>query len=99
MWLPGFDVYFLDTIYVDKAIQRHNLIQTISRINSKLEGNDKGLVDDKPIFNGLFISTLLGISLSISRGIIFEQFGRKGISNVLLPVVSPQKILKSDAIG
>ena len=47
MWLPGFDVYFLDTIYVDKAIQRHNLIQTISRINSKLEGNDKGLVDDK----------------------------------------------------
>ena len=30
MWLTGFDVPFLDTIYIDKPIQRHNLIQTIS---------------------------------------------------------------------
>ena len=27
MWLTGFDVPFLDTIYIDKPIQRHNLIQ------------------------------------------------------------------------
>jgi type I restriction enzyme R subunit len=35
MWLTGFDVPFLDTIYIDKPIQRHNLIQTISRVNRK----------------------------------------------------------------
>ncbi|MBO2649564.1 type I restriction endonuclease subunit R [Shewanella algae] len=46
MWLTGFDVSFLDTIYIDKPVQRHNLIQTISRVNRKFEGKDKGLVVD-----------------------------------------------------
>jgi type I restriction enzyme, R subunit len=46
MWLTGFDVPFLDTIYIDKPIQRHNLIQTISRVNRKFERKQKGLVVD-----------------------------------------------------
>jgi len=46
MWLTGFDVPFLDSIYIDKPIQRHNLIQTISRVNRKFEGKHKGLVVD-----------------------------------------------------
>ena len=46
MWLTGFDVPFLDSIYIDKPIQRHNLIQTISRVNRKFEGKNKGLVVD-----------------------------------------------------
>lgn len=46
MWLTGFDVPELDTIYIDKPIQRHNLIQTISRVNRKLGGKEKGLVVD-----------------------------------------------------
>lgn len=46
MWLTGFDVPFLDTIYIDKPIQKHNLIQTISRVNRKFEGKPKGLVVD-----------------------------------------------------
>nr|WP_320166300.1 type I restriction endonuclease subunit R [uncultured Methylophaga sp.] len=46
MWLTGFDVPFLDTIYIDKPIQRHNVIQTISRVNRKFEGKEKGLVVD-----------------------------------------------------
>jgi len=46
MWLTGFDVPALDTMYIDKPIQRHNLIQTISRVNRKIEGKNKGLVVD-----------------------------------------------------
>ena len=46
MWLTGFDVPFLDTIYIDKPIQKHSLIQTISRVNRKYAGKDKGLVVD-----------------------------------------------------
>ncbi|MHB9056468.1 MAG: type I restriction endonuclease subunit R, partial [Paludibacteraceae bacterium] len=46
MWLTGFDVPSLDTIYIDKPIQQHNLIQTISRVNRKVEGKYKGLVVD-----------------------------------------------------
>ncbi|TKB49937.1 type I restriction endonuclease subunit R [Ferrimonas sediminicola] len=46
MWLTGFDVPFLDTLYIDKPVQQHNLIQTISRVNRKFEGKEKGLVVD-----------------------------------------------------
>ncbi len=46
MWLTGFDVPFLDTIYIDKPIQQHNLIQTISRVNRNFEAKKKGLVVD-----------------------------------------------------
>lgn len=46
MWLTGFDVPFLDTMYIDKPIQQHNLIQTISRVNRKFKSKEKGLVVD-----------------------------------------------------
>ncbi len=46
MWLTGFDVPFLDTMYIDKPIQKHSLIQTISRVNRQFKGKDKGLVVD-----------------------------------------------------
>lgn len=46
MWLTGFDVPELDTIYIDKPIQQHTLIQTISRVNRVCEGKEKGLIVD-----------------------------------------------------
>lgn len=46
MWLTGFDIPFLDSIYIDKPIRQHNLIQTISRVNRKFKGKNKGLVVD-----------------------------------------------------
>jgi len=46
MWLTGFDVPCLDTIYIDKPIQQHTLIQTISRVNRVYKGKDKGLIVD-----------------------------------------------------
>jgi len=46
MWLTGFDVPFLDVIYIDKPLQQHSLIQTISRVNRVYEGKEMGLVVD-----------------------------------------------------
>ena len=46
MWLTGFDVPFLDSMYIYKPIQQHNLIQTISRVNRKFAKKSKGLVVD-----------------------------------------------------
>lgn len=46
MWLTGFDVPSLDTIYIDKPLQQHSLIQTISRVNRVYEGKETGLVVD-----------------------------------------------------
>ena len=46
MWLTGFDVPCLDTMYLDKPVHSHTLIQTISRVNRVYEGKDRGLVVD-----------------------------------------------------
>lgn len=46
MWLTGFDVPSLDTMYLDKYVHKHTLIQTISRVNRVYEGKEKGLVVD-----------------------------------------------------
>lgn len=46
MWLTGFDVPFLEAIYIDKPVQQHSLIQTISRVNRVYEGKEIGLVVD-----------------------------------------------------
>ena len=46
MWLTGFDVPSLDTMYLDKYVHKHTLIQTISRVIRVYEGKEKGLVVD-----------------------------------------------------
>lgn len=46
MWITGFDVPSLDTMYLDKPVELHNLIQTISRVNRVYKGKQRGLVVD-----------------------------------------------------
>lgn len=46
MWITGFDVPSLAVMYIDKPLQKHTLIQTISRVNRVFDGKDKGLVVD-----------------------------------------------------
>lgn len=46
MWLTGFDCESLDTIYLDKPLEKHSLIQTISRVNRVFKGKEKGLIVD-----------------------------------------------------
>lgn len=46
MWITGFDAPCLDTMYIDKPLQMHTLVQTISRVNRVFPGKEKGLVVD-----------------------------------------------------
>ena len=46
MWITGFDVPCLDTMYCYKPLQMHTLIQTVSRVNRNYPGKDKGLIVD-----------------------------------------------------
>ncbi|MEH2413307.1 type I restriction endonuclease subunit R [Nostoc sp.] len=50
MWLTGFDVPSLATLYMDKPLQGHNLMQTIARANRVHEGKNNGLLID---YNGI----------------------------------------------
>ena len=46
MWLTGFDVPSLATMYVYKPMRGHNLMQAIARVNRVFKGKEGGLVVD-----------------------------------------------------
>ncbi|UZN41734.1 type I restriction endonuclease subunit R [Lactobacillus sp. IBH004] len=46
MWLTGFDVPSLNTMYIDKPMKGHNLIQAIARVNRVFKDKDSGLIVD-----------------------------------------------------
>jgi len=51
--------------------------------------------ENTPVFAAQMVATLLGISLSTARGIIFEKLSNNGLPNVIIPVVSPLKMLNT----
>lgn len=46
MWITGFDVPSLSTLYIDKPLKAHTLMQTIARANRTHEGKNNGLIVD-----------------------------------------------------
>jgi len=46
MWLTGFDAPCLHTMYVDKIMQDHNLMQAIARVNRVFKDKPNGLIVD-----------------------------------------------------
>ena len=46
MWLTGFDVPSLSTLYLDKPLKAHTLMQAIARANRINEGKNNGLIVD-----------------------------------------------------
>ena len=46
MWLTGFDVPSCSTIYLDKPMRNHTLMQTIARANRVFPGKHSGLIVD-----------------------------------------------------
>ena len=53
MWLTGFDVKPLATLYLDKPMQGHTLMQAIARVNRRAPGKKNGLIID---YNGMLKS-------------------------------------------
>jgi len=53
MWLTGFDVESLSTLYIDKPMKAHTLMQAIARANRVFPGKDFGLIVD---YNGMLKS-------------------------------------------
>ena len=53
MWLTGFDVPSLATLYLDKPMRGHTLMQAIARANRKAKGKNNGHIVD---YNGMLKS-------------------------------------------
>lgn len=86
MWLTGFDVPSLDTIYIDKPIQQHTLIQTISRVNRVYEGKDKGLIVD-------YIGIKKNMNLALKKYTNFESEEFEGIERSITIVKDQLEVL------
>jgi len=86
MWLTGFDVPELDTIYIDKPIQQHTLIQTISRVNRVCEGKDKGLIVD-------YIGIKKNMNLALKKYTNFESEEFEGIEQSITIVKDQLEVL------
>ena len=53
MWMTGFDVECLSTLYIDKPMRAHTLMQAIARANRVYPGKEFGLIVD---YNGMLRS-------------------------------------------
>jgi len=68
MWLTGFDVPSLHTMYIDKPLRDHNLMQAIARVNRVYKDKPGGLIVD-----------YLGIAADLKKALSFySDSGGKG---------------------
>ena len=86
MWLTGFDVPCLDTIYIDKPIQQHTLIQTISRVNRIYEGKDRGLIVD-------YIGIKKNMNVALRKYTNFEKEELDDVSQAVTIVLDQLEVL------
>jgi len=71
MWITGFDVKSLSTLYLDKPMKSHTLMQTIARANRVHEDKNNGLIVD-------YIETYKALLEALA---IYGDSGSKGIPN------------------
>ena len=92
MWLTGFDVKSLATLYLDKPLQAHTLMQAIARANRVAEGKENGLIVD---YCGILKN--LRKALATFSG----HSGEDGSTNEVDPVAPERNLLDEldEAIG
>ena len=81
MWMTGFDVPSCSTVYLDKPMRNHTLMQTIARANRVYAGKPNGLIVD---YVGVFRNLQKALAL-------YGTLGGDGTS----PVASKEKLLEA----
>ena len=79
MWLTGFDAPCLNTMYIDKPMKDHNLMQAIARVNRVFKDKPGGLIVD-----------YIGIATNLKKALgFYAESGGKGV-----PAETHQKAVK-----
>jgi type I restriction enzyme R subunit len=81
MWLTGFDVPGLATIYLDKPMKNHTLMQTIARANRVFPGKTNGLIVD-----------YIGVFRNLQKALAVYAIG-SGDSE--MPIQSKEKLVEN----
>lgn len=80
MWITGFDVQSLSTVYLDKPLRNHTLMQTIARANRVFEGKTNGLIVD---YVGVFRNLQKALSI----------YAKPGTDGIEVPVKDKEQLL------
>ena len=83
MWITGFDVPTLSTLYIDKPLKSHTLMQAIARANRISEGKNNGLIVD-------YIETYIALLDALA---IYGAGGGSGGDEKPEPPVKPKEEL------
>nr|WP_253075565.1 MULTISPECIES: type I restriction endonuclease subunit R [unclassified Bradyrhizobium] len=65
MWITGFDVPTCSTVYLDKPMKNHTLMQTIARANRRTPGKNAGVIVD---YVGVFQSLQKALAIYAAKG-------------------------------
>jgi len=79
MWLTGFDVECLQTLYIDKPLKAHTLMQAIARANRIYPGKDCGLIVD---YNGM----LKSLRAALAEYALGDEAGQGDEGNPAIPL-------------
>jgi type I restriction enzyme R subunit len=79
MWLTGFDVECLATLYIDKPMRAHNLMQAIARANRVFPGKECGLIVD---YNGM----LKSLREALAQYALDDEDGGAGDGDIVAPI-------------
>jgi type I restriction enzyme R subunit len=84
MWMTGFDAPSVSTLYLDKPMKNHTLMQTIARANRVFEAKKNGLVID-----------YFGVFRNLKKALSDYAEGSSGTSSPLdMPVQEFEKLLE-----
>ena len=79
MWLTGFDVECLATLYIDKPMKAHNLMQAIARANRVFPGKDCGVIVD---YNGM----LKSLREALAQYALEDEDDGSGAGDIVAPI-------------
>ncbi|MDF0665482.1 MAG: type I restriction endonuclease subunit R [Nitrospira sp.] len=79
MWLTGFDVECLATLYIDKPLKAHTLMQAIARANRVYPGKECGVIVD---YNGM----LKSLREALAQYAIGDEDADDGADTVVAPI-------------
>jgi type I restriction enzyme R subunit len=89
MWLTGFDVPCLHTMYLDKPLKNHGLMQAIARVNRVFKDKPGGLIVD-----------YIGIAENLKRALsIYDSGVQKEVMLPLDEIIAEMNSLHRDALA
>ena len=98
MWITGFDVPTCSTVYIDKPMKNHTLMQTIARANRVAPGKEAGLIVD---YVGVFrnLKKALAIYAQPRPGVTTDPIEGKAELVEALRAALGQAVAYADAKG